>query len=161
MDGRESWRLTFGPVAEYRQSYNDNLPPRTKKLSDDVEVGGFAGLDLSLVTLEGRLRQALDGYGGASADLAMDSGFSLGRFGEINLEARSSWADRSYSRALFGHSLSGTDPARFQDYVTMGGQISYVHHLPYNFDFSVVVSDDAILQPDFRISKPIRTKSKA
>lgn len=144
-------RFTVGPVAEYRQSYDDKLPPRSKKLSDDVELGGFAGLDLSVATVEGRVRQAVNGYGGASADLAVDSGLRLGPFGAIGVELRSSWADRSYSRALFGHNLAGADPARFADYVTMGGQISYLHPLPHHFDLALVASDDAILQPAFAV----------
>ncbi len=34
--------FALDPVAEYRQAYNDKLPPRTGKLSDAVELGGFA-----------------------------------------------------------------------------------------------------------------------
>ncbi len=34
--------ISFGPIAEYRQSYNNQLPPRSRRLSDAVELGGPA-----------------------------------------------------------------------------------------------------------------------
>lgn len=142
--------ISFGPVAEYRQAFNDKLPPRTGKLSDAVELGGFAQADLGLGVLEARVRHAVTAYDGASADLAFDTGGDLAPKLSWGLEARSSWADRDYTRLLVrGRRRAGAQPPvaeeRTQDYVTAGGQFTGAYRVTDRVTFAVVGSEDRVL----------------
>ena len=142
--------FAFGPVAEYREAFNDKLPPRTDKLSDALELGGFAQADTGIGVFEARLRHAVTGYDGNSADLAFDTGAPITRRLAWTAEARTSWVDRDYlRRAVNGHRAAAAAAAapqeRTQDYVTTGVQLGLAYALTQRLTFTTLVSEDRLL----------------
>lgn len=143
--------LSLGPVAEYRQSYNNQLPPRSRRLSDAVELGGFAQLTLTYAVLEGRLRKAVTGYEGLSGDVSLGTRIALGSSLSLGVEARSSWADRRYGGLLFAPSSSAqplaTPPTGNRDYFTAGVQTGLVWQFKPNWTAALGASEDRIVSP--------------
>lgn len=97
---RGTW--SAGPVVEYRQSYNDHLPPGAFKMDDAVEPGAFIKDRTPIGEIEVRLRKAVTGYQGWSGDLSFDTGGQVSPNWKVGAEARVSWADSSFSREYFG-----------------------------------------------------------
>lgn len=140
--------FAFGPIAEYRQAYNDSLPPRTDKLSNSVELGGFAQADMGVGVLEARLRHAVTGYDGNSADLAFDTGAPLTPRSALTAEARTSWVDRDYLRRAIGGRRGATPTApqeRTQDFVTTGAQLGLVYAVSSRLTLTTLASEDRLL----------------
>lgn len=143
--------LSLGPVAEYRQSYNNQLPPRSRRLSDAVELGGFAQLNLIYAVLEGRLRKAVTGYEGLSGDISLGTRIPLGTSLSLGAEARSSWADRRYGGLLFAPFSSpqplAIPPTGNRDYVTAGVQTGLAWQFKQNWTAALGASEDRIFSP--------------
>ena len=140
--------FSFGPVAEYRAAYNDKLPPRTEKLSDAWELGGLAQADAGFGVFAARLRHAVSGYDGNSADLAFDTGAPLSKRWAVTAEARTSWVDRNYLRSAIGgrHGAPLTAPQEHtQDYVTSGAQVGVSYAVTSRTSFTVFGSEDRLL----------------
>ena len=140
--------FAFGPVAEYRQAFNDKLPPRTEKLSDAWELGGFVQADTGIGVFEARLRHAVSGYDGNSADLAFDTGAALAGRLAWTFEARTSWVDRDYLRRAVGgrHGTPLAQPQEHtQDYVTTGAQLGLAYAATSRTTFTTLVSEDRLL----------------
>jgi hypothetical protein len=143
-------RLTLGPDLEYRQPYNDHLPPRTKRTSDALEGGAFAKVDLTYAELDMRVRKAVNGYQGYSGDIALDTLVPLGGKWFVALEARVGWADRRFALDAFGRtSLPGQVAVStpIGDYYSAGGQVILIYTLTKRNKLVVGLSDDQILRP--------------
>lgn len=116
-----------GPIAEYRQSFNDKLPAGAFRMHDVVELGGFAEYRTPVGIAELRLRHAVGGYDGWSGDLSFSSGAQVTPDWTLGGQARVGWADSNFSREYFGlrpHAARRLGLPRFldEDYVTVGGE---------------------------------------
>ncbi len=144
-------RVRLGPDLEYRQAYNDRLPPRAARTTDAVEIGGFTKVDLTYAELDVRVRKAVDGYDGWSGDVALDTLFPLiGRRWFVALEGRAGWADRKFALNAFGRRPLPGQPvtnASIGDYYSAGGQVALIYLWRPRTKFILAVSDDTILRP--------------
>jgi outer membrane scaffolding protein for murein synthesis (MipA/OmpV family) len=159
-------RLSVGPVAEYRTAYNQRLPARTPKTADSWEIGGFGVVDLTYGQLEGRVRRAVSGYDGWSADLSLGTLIPMDRLYvggskelQIGAELRTGWADRHFTRATFMHGApfpTTTDDVR--DYWTAGGQFGAIYHCKSGLGVAAGFADDVILSPN-RLASNLKTRN--
>ena len=108
--------LKLGPVVEYRTSYDRGLPAGFGKIHNAIEPGLFAELTTAVAVIESRVRKAVSGYGGWSADLAADTELPIRLPGTIGLEARAAWADRAFGRSRFGVDSAITGANRLAPY---------------------------------------------
>jgi len=148
-------RLKLGPDLEYRQPYNDKLAPRTRRTSDAVETGLFAKVDLTYAELDVRVRKALNGYQGYSADIALDTLAPITRKWFVALEARFGGADRRFSLDAFGRTALPGEPIvnnPLGDYYTAGAQVTLVHLWRPKTKFILGLSADQILRPSRGVS---------
>jgi len=146
---RKGW-FSAGPVAEYRQSFNDRLPRGAFRMHDVVEAGGFAEARTPVGVLEGRLRHALGGYDGWSADLSFDTGGEVARGLLLGAELRVSAADQNFTQEYFGlrpHAASRFGLPRFrdEDYISVGGQIMSAQALTSRTRLVAAISADRIV----------------
>lgn len=145
-----SGRFAAGPIAEYRQSFNDALPPGAFRMSDTVEVGGFGEMATPLGVAEVRLRHAIGGYDGWSGDLSFNTGAQvtpkLGLGGQLRL----GWADSNFTQEYFGlkpHAARRFGLPRFldEDFVTVGAEFDAVRTISPHLRLVGEVSIDRIV----------------
>lgn len=123
-----------GPIAEYRQSFNDNLPRGAFRISDVIELGGFTQVKTPIGLAEARLRHAVGGYDGWSGDLSFDTGVPITASFSLAGQARISWADSSFTEEYFGlrpHAARSFGLPRFldEDFTTVGAELDAVQQL--------------------------------
>lgn len=132
-----AWRagpVSAGPIAEYRQSFNDKLPAGAFRMQDAVEIGGFTEWRTPLGIAEARLRRAVNGYQGWSGDLSFSTGAPLTPSFALGGQARVAWADSNFSQEYFGlkpHAASRFRLPRFldEDFVSVGGELDAAQRL--------------------------------
>jgi outer membrane scaffolding protein for murein synthesis (MipA/OmpV family) len=139
-----------GALAEYRQSFNDNLPAGAFRMSDVVEVGGYGQVRTPIGIAEFRLRHALGGYDGWSGDLSFDTGAPVTPKLLVGGQARISWADSNFTQEYFG--LRRHAPTRFglprfldEDFVTAGLDLDAAYQLTPRTRAVLEVSADRIV----------------
>ena len=120
--------VSAGPLAEYRQSFNDSLPRGAFKMSDAIELGGFVEAKTAVGLAEARLRHAVGSYDGWSGDLSFSTGAPVTPKWLLGGQLRLSWADSSFSEEYFGlrpHAARRFGLPRFldEDFVTVGGEL--------------------------------------
>lgn len=166
LDDGAKWRamkagpFSLGPLAEYRQSFNDDLPPGAFRMDDAVEVGGFGEWRTPLGIAEARLRHAVNGYDGWSGDLSFSTGAPVTPMLLLGGQARVSWADSSFTQEYFGlkpHAATRFGFPRFQegDYLTVGGELDAARQLTGRTRLVIALSADRIvseLQPSLLFS---------
>lgn len=156
IDDGVKWRaarigpVAFGPIGEFRQSFNDALPKDGFRMRDAVELGGFAEVRTPVGVAEVRLRRALNSYRGWSGDLAFDTGGQVTRRLQVGAEARLSWADQRFSQEYFQQreaSRSPLGPPRFhdEDYLTAGVELDMARDLTPSTRLVLEVSADHML----------------
>lgn len=145
-----SGRFAAGPIVEYRQSFNDGLPPGAFRMSDAVEVGGFGEVATPLGVAEARLRHAVGAYDGWSGDLSFNTGAQITpRFG-LGGQLRVGWADSNFTQEYFGlkpHAARRFGLPRFldEDYVTAGAELDGIRKLTPRISLVGEVSFDRML----------------
>jgi outer membrane scaffolding protein for murein synthesis (MipA/OmpV family) len=142
--------VSIGPVIEYRQSFNDELPAGAFRTSGAIEAGGFGSVRTPLGIFEARLRRALDGYDGWSGDLSFDTGGQVAPKTLAGGQLRLSWADNNFTEEYFGlrpHGSPLVGPPNFLkgDFLTAGAQVGVARDLGRNVRLIFVVSADRIL----------------
>jgi len=141
-------RFKFGPDLEYRQAYTSALAPRTKRTSNATEAGLFTQVDLTYAELDVRVRKALDGYGGLSSDITLDTLAPLARQWSLGLEARVGWADRKFTATTFGRTTAPDPrPTSIGDYYSAGVQGALIYLPQSKTRLIVAASVDQILRP--------------
>ena len=143
-------KLKLGPVAEYRQADRISPPGGYPGMGSAIELGGFARLDTPIAELEGRLRKAVDGYRGWSADLAADSGITVAPGTKLAAEARLSWADYRFVESRFGPgTLRGRRPGMPDfdppNYVSAGIELDATQRIGSAIDVTLIASDDRLI----------------
>lgn len=118
-------RFSMGPIAEYRQSFDDQLPRGAFRMGDAIELGGFTEVRTPLGIAEARLRRAVNGYQGWSGDLSFSTGAPITPKLIAGGQVRLSWADSNFTQEYFGlqpHSAARFGFPHFQDedYLTAG-----------------------------------------
>lgn len=159
-------RLSYGPVVEYRTAYNQRLPARTPKTADAWEAGGFGVVDLTYGQLEGRVRRAISGYDGWSADLSLGTLIPMNRLVSwgtkdlsVGAELRTGWADRRFTRSAVLHGGPAASPASLvRDYWTAGGQVGFIYRLKSGLSLAMGLADDVILSPS-RLSSHLNSRN--
>jgi outer membrane scaffolding protein for murein synthesis (MipA/OmpV family) len=144
----DGWSV--GPLVEYRQSYNDRLPPRTFAMDDAIEIGGFVKRRTPVGEIEFRARKAVTGYQGWSGDLAFDTGGQVAPRWKVGLEARLSWADGAFSREYFGLRRDQTRPIRLprfreNDFYSAGLELDAARAIGPRLSLVATLSADRIL----------------
>lgn len=166
LDDGAKWRalkagpFSFGPIAEYRQSFNDDLPPGAFRMDDAVEIGGFGAWRTPLGVAEARLRRAVNAYDGWSGDLSFSTGAPVTPKLLLGGQARISWADSSFTQEFFGlkpHAAKRFGLPHFQDgdYLTVGGELDAARELTRRTRLVLALSADHIvseLQPSLLFS---------
>ncbi len=147
--------FSAGPVAEFRQSFNDGLPRGAFRMNDAVEIGGFAKLRTPVGEIETRLRKAETGYDGWSGDLSFDTGGQVAPKLKLGGEMRVSWADDRFSQEYFGLRRAAArreDLPRFQadDYYSGGAELDAARELAKGVALVGVLSGDRILGREWR-----------
>lgn len=138
----------FGPDLEYRSPYNDHRPPRSRRTSSAVEAGLFGAWNLKYGELEGRVRKALNGYEGWSADLSFDTLAPIAPKWFVGAEARLGWADRRFAQNQFGATaVPGGRPTAIGDYYTAGAQLALIRQFGPKDRVLLTGSVDQILRP--------------
>ena len=145
----------FGPIAEFRQSFNDHLPPGAYRMNDAVELGGFASAFVGVGNVEVRLRKAVTGYDGWSGDVSFDTGAKLTSKTRIAAQARLSWADSRFSEQYFALQPTDLKPAntpRFSanDYYSAGGELDLLHDIGPRTTLVTALTADRIIGPEIR-----------
>jgi outer membrane scaffolding protein for murein synthesis (MipA/OmpV family) len=142
--------VAFGPIAEYRQSFNDDLPRGAFRMQDAVELGGFGQVRTALGVVEARLRYAVNGYQGWSGDLAFNAGAQVTPKLEIGGQLRLGWADSNFSQEFFG--LKPTAAHHFDlprvldnDYLTAGGEFDVARQVTPSTRLVMALSADRML----------------
>jgi outer membrane scaffolding protein for murein synthesis (MipA/OmpV family) len=120
--------VAVGPIAEYRQSFSDELPSGAFRMSDTVEIGGFGEWRTPIGIAEARLRHAVNGYDGWSGDITFDTGGAVTPKLLLGGEARLSWADSNFTQEYFGltpHAATHFGFPRFQEenFLTAGAEL--------------------------------------
>lgn len=149
--------VQIGPVVEYRQSdrFRKTLPTRGNRGA--IEAGGFVQVDTPVAELEARLRRAVTGYQGWSADVSADTGLDIGRF-RLGAEARAEWADQRYVHNLYGPDAhrrperNGTQDA--PAYVTAGLEGDVGYRLTPRLTWGIMLSHDRFLHPFDSTARP-------
>lgn len=139
-----------GPIVEYRQSFNDDLPAGAFRTSGAVEAGGFASMRTPVGVVEARLRRALNGYEGWSGDLSFDTGGRVAPRTLLGAQLRLGWADSNFTEEYFGlrpHGSRGAGLPRFLagDFVTAGAQAAAAYELGRNVRLIFIASADRML----------------
>ena len=147
----------FGPDLEYRQSYDNDLAPRSNRTSGAIEVGAFGKVNLVYAELEARFRKAVNGYDGYSGDISLDTLVPLKPKLSLGAEARLGWADRKFALNQFGlhgpAAAPGMPPmplpsnSSIGDYYSAGAQLALIYQRTARTKFILSVSDDVILRP--------------
>lgn len=156
LDDGAKWRglhlgpVALGPIVEYRQSFNDQLPRGAFRMSDTVEVGGFSEWRTPIGIAEARLRHAVNGYDGWSGDLTFDTGGRVAPKLLLGGEARLSWADSNFTQEYFGlkpHAATHFGLPRFQeqDYLTAGAELDAARDITSRSRVVLELSADHIL----------------
>jgi len=148
-----AWRagpMSAGPVAEYRRTYDDDLPPGAFRMDDAVEIGGFVAAKTPVGIAEARLRHAVNAYDGWSADLSFDTGGRVARKLQLGGEVRASWADADFTQEYFGlepHVARRFGLPRFLDdnYISVGAQVMGAYDLAPHRQLVFAFSDDRIV----------------
>jgi outer membrane scaffolding protein for murein synthesis (MipA/OmpV family) len=142
--------LTFGPIAEYRQSFNDQLPRGAFKMDDAIEIGGFSQLATPVGLIDARLRHAVNGYDGWSGDVAFDTGGNVTPKLQIGGQVRVSWADSNFTQEYFGlrpHAARKFGLPQFldEDYITAGGEFDVARVMTPHTQLVLALSADRML----------------
>jgi len=156
LDDGAKWRalakgpLRFGPIVEYWQSFNDNLPPGAFRMSDAVEFGGFGELHTPIGLGEVRLRRALYGYQGWSGDLSFSTGAPVTPKLMLGGQARLSWADSNFTQEYFGlrpHAAHRFGVPRFldEDLLSAGAELDAARELSSHVRLVLELSTDRII----------------
>jgi len=148
-----AWRLgrfAAGPIAEYRQSFNDSLPRGAFRTSDTVEVGGFGEMATPLGMAEVRLRHAISGYDGWSGDLSFDTGAQVTPKLGLGGQLRVGWADSNFTQEYFGlrpHAARKLRLPRFldEDFVAVGAEFDAVRSVSPRLRLVGEISFDRIV----------------
>jgi outer membrane scaffolding protein for murein synthesis (MipA/OmpV family) len=155
-DDGAKWRalrvgqVTLGPIAEYRQSYNDKLPPGAFHMNDAVELGGFAEWRTPVGIAEARLRRAVNAYQGWSGDLSFVTGAPVTSRLVVGGNARLSWADSNFTQEYFGlrpHDASHFGLPRFldEDFITAGAELDAAQQITPKARLVLELTADRIL----------------
>jgi len=139
-----------GPIAEYRQSFNDRLPAGAFRMRDVVELGGFAEYRTAIGVAEARLRHSVGGYDGWSGELSFNSGAPVTSRLELGGQARLSWADSNFTQEYFGlnrHAATRFGLPRFldEDFVAAGAELGAGYQLTPRIRAVVSASEDRIV----------------
>jgi outer membrane scaffolding protein for murein synthesis (MipA/OmpV family) len=156
LDDGIKWRalragqVTVGPIAEYRQSFNDKLPRGAIHPPDALELGGFAEARTPLGIAEARLRRAVNSYEGWSGDLSFSTGAPVTSGLFLGGQTRLSWADSHFTREYFGlesHAAgaAGLASSLNQPYVTVGAEFEAAQRLTPRARLVLDLSADRIL----------------
>ena len=156
LDDGAKWRaltkgpLRFGPIVEYRQSFNDHQPPGAFRMSDAVELGGFGELMTPIGLGEVRLRRAVNGYQGWSGDLSFSTGAPVTPKLTLGGQARISWADSNFTQEYFGlrpHAAHSFGLPRFldEDFVSAGAEFDAARELTSHTRLVLALSADRII----------------
>jgi outer membrane scaffolding protein for murein synthesis (MipA/OmpV family) len=155
--------VRLGPIAEYRQSFNDQLPPGALPMSDAIEIGGFGEWRTPLGIAEARLRRAVNGYQGWSGDLSFSTGGAVSPKLDVGGQARVSWADSRFADTFFGLRPSAASRfglPRFQDedFVTVGGEFDVARQLTARSRVVLALSADRMVG-ELRTSPLFQTRN--
>lgn len=139
-----------GPIVEYRQSFDDHLPPGAFRMHDAVEVGGFSSLKTPIGVAEVRLRHAIGSYDGWSGDLSFDTGAPLTPKLTVAGQARLSWADSNFTEEYFGlrpHAARSFGLPRFldEDYLTAGAEVDVLREITPKTRLVLELTGDRII----------------
>lgn len=142
--------IDMGPIAEYRQSFNDDAPPGAFRMGDAIELGGFVSARTPIGVAEARLRRAVTGYDGWSGDLSFDTGAPITRRLTAAGQLRVGWADSSFTDEYFGlrpHAAKRFGLPQFldDDYITAGGEFDLIDALTPHVHLVAAVSEDRIV----------------
>lgn len=142
--------VDYGAIAEYRQSFNDDLPRGAFHMADTVEVGGFTQVHTPIGVGEARLRHAVNGYDGWSGDLSFDTGAPVTPKLLVGGQLRLSWADSSFTQEYFGlHPAAarhfGLPRFLDDDYVTAGGEFDVAREITPHTRLILALSADRML----------------
>jgi outer membrane scaffolding protein for murein synthesis (MipA/OmpV family) len=142
--------VEYGPIAEYRQSFNDDLPPGAFRMNDAVEIGGFSQVKTPVGIVEARLRHAVNGYDGWSGDLSFDTGGRVTPKLLIGGQLRLSWADSNFSQEYFGlkpHVSKHFGLPQFldEDYITAGAEFDAAREITPHVRLVMALSADRML----------------
>ena len=142
--------VSFGPIAEYRQTYNDNLPSGAFRMHDAIEIGGFGNVRTPIGVVETRLRHAVNSYDGWSGEIAFNTGAQVTPKLELAGQLRLAWADSSFSQEFFG--LRPHEAARFglprfldNDYLGAGAEVDVIREITPKFHAVMALSADRMV----------------
>jgi outer membrane scaffolding protein for murein synthesis (MipA/OmpV family) len=142
--------VDIGPIAEYRQSFNDDAPRGAYRMGDAIELGGFASAKTPVGVAEVRLRRAVTGYDGWSGDLSFSSGAPITPRLSLSGQLRASWADANFTDEYFG--LKPHAARRFglpeildEDYITAGGELDLIAAVTPRMHLVLALSEDRIV----------------
>lgn len=155
-DDGAKWRalnwgpVSAGPIAEYRQSFNDALPRGAFRMSDVVELGAFVEGRTPVGIAEARLRHAVGGYDGWSGELSFNTGAPITPKLTLGGQVRLSWADSNFTQEYFGlrpHAASHFGLPRFFDenFVTVGGEFDAARQITPKTRLVLAISADRIV----------------
>jgi outer membrane scaffolding protein for murein synthesis (MipA/OmpV family) len=155
--------VEFGPIAEYRQSFNDDLPRGAFRMQDAFELGGFAQVKTRFGVAEARLRRAVNGYQGWSGDLAFNSGAPVTPTLELGGQLRLGWADSNFSQEYFGlkpHAARRFGLPQFldEDYIAAGGELDAAQTLSPHIRLVMALSADRMLG-ELPVSPLVQTRN--
>jgi outer membrane scaffolding protein for murein synthesis (MipA/OmpV family) len=145
-DDGAKWRAlrvgqaALGPVAEYRQAFDDKLPPGTPHMSDAVELGGFAEYRTPVGIAEARLRRAVNAYEGWSGEVTFTTGAPVTSGLLLGGQARLSWADSNFTRAYFALP-QGSAP----DFMSVGAELDAAQQVTRRARVVLELSADRML----------------
>lgn len=156
LDDGAKWRalhlgpVSLGPIAEYRQSFSDQLPRGAFRMGDTVEVGGFTEWRTPIGIAEARLRHAVNGYDGWSGDITFDTGGAVTPKLLLGGEARLSWADSNFTQEYFGlqpHAATHFGFPHFQDedFLTAGAELDAAREITSRTRLILELSADHII----------------
>lgn len=144
-----SGSMAFGPVVEFRESFDQKLPATTAfRMDDAIEAGLFGQVKTPLGTAEARLRRAVNSYQGWSGDLSFDTGGQVAPKLQVGGELRLSWADANFTHEYFGLSRASARSApRFlgNDYYTAGAELDAARELTPKSRLVMLVSADQMI----------------
>jgi len=142
--------FALGPIVEYRQAFDDDLPAGAFHTQGAVEAGGFVAARTPVGIVEARLRRALNGYRGWSGDLSFDTGGQVAPKLLVGGQLRLGWADGNYAEEYFGlrpHGSPQAGPPRFLagDFLTAGAQVGAARELGHNVRLVLAASADRMM----------------
>lgn len=148
-------QFSLGPVVEFRQAFNDDLPKGAFHMDDAIEVGGFAKVRTAIGEFETRLRRAETGYDGWSGDVSFDTGGQVAPKLKLGAELRAGWADSRFSQEYFGlHRAAarrdGAPEFQANDYYTAGAELDAAREITARTSLVATLSEDRILGREWR-----------